>query len=254
MRLFKYIFFLILISCSQSKEEVKILSLSNKTEEHYSHFKNKKNVIGFSHYQTCDDESWKHLRCLRDSANKTELLWMLNDSCEKGFKVFLIEEIHKDFPEMDSLILSKYSSDTSEVIVVTSCLGIPDKFIFGKICSNIIANNSITLAVNALPPPPPLPPMLRECDSISKLAKEDYKNGKRQHTTLGYVPYSEFEEFYSDFMLKTYNIITKASCSIDFNDECYYNSMNREIEKEYGENFMDKSRKKAKIEFEKIKE
>lgn len=51
-----------------------------------------------------------------------------------------------------------------------------------------------------------------ECDSLSKQAEIDYKNGIREYTMMGLVEVTKFEMFYSDFMKRNYNITMKANC------------------------------------------
>ena len=66
---------------------------------------------------------------------------------------------------------------------------------------------------------------------------------------MGLVEATELEMHYSDFMKRNYNITMKANCVPTFLDECYAQSMAFEIEEEYGENFMQLTREKAKKEF-----
>ncbi len=92
-------------------------------------------------------------------------------------------------------------------------------------------------------------PILIECDSMSKKAETDYKNGIREYTIMGLVYATELEMYYSDYMKRNYNITMKANCVPTFLDECYAQSMVFEIEEEYGENFMKLTREKAELEF-----
>jgi len=94
-------------------------------------------------------------------------------------------------------------------------------------------------------------PILIECDSMSKKAETDYKNGIREYTMMGLVVATELEIHYSDYMKRNYNITMKANCVPSFLDECYANSMAFEIEEEYGEDFIKLTREKAEIEFNK---
>ena len=94
-------------------------------------------------------------------------------------------------------------------------------------------------------------PLLKECDSISKIAKKDYKRGIKIYDVLGNIEATKFEQFYWDFMLKKYNITIKANVQPTLQEECYSESMNYEIELEYGEDFINQTIKEARIEFEK---
>ena len=114
--------------------------------------------------------------------------------------------------------------------------------------SNTKLISSLWKNAEAIPPPPPL---FMECDSINQKAKKDYQNGIREYIVLGTVYMTDFEMFYSNFMKKTHNIIIKANCSPSMIEESYAESMMDEIEKEYGENFIQLSRKNAEIEFSK---
>ena len=98
-------------------------------------------------------------------------------------------------------------------------------------------------------PPPPKPPILIECDSMSKKAKTDYKSGIREYTIMGLVIATELEMHYSDYMKRNYNITMKANCVPSLHDECYAQSMTSEIEKEYGEDFMRLTRERAEAEY-----
>ncbi|MGJ8592420.1 MAG: hypothetical protein ACSHXF_07725 [Aquaticitalea sp.] len=91
-----------------------------------------------------------------------------------------------------------------------------------------------------------------ECDSISKQAETDYNNGIREYTTMGLVEATKFEIFYSDFMKQNYNIKIRANCVPTFLSQCYEQSMAFKIEEEYGEDFMQTTREKAKTEFNKM--
>lgn len=142
---------LLIISCSSPSEpttevtEEKLESvLSPKTEEHYRQVYHLKGVVGLSYFQTCDDERHLHLSYLRDSTKVEELLFMLDDTCANGFKVFLMQEIHKDAPQYDSLLVEKHGDDSTVVEFVTSCLGIVFRQTMGTTCRNILKHNSFT--------------------------------------------------------------------------------------------------------------
>jgi hypothetical protein len=94
-------------------------------------------------------------------------------------------------------------------------------------------------------------PFFKECDSLTKKAKLDYKNGIRDYTIMGTVYLTDFEMFYSEFMKRNYKVRMKANCVPEFPQECYESTLNYELEKEYGENFIEQTRKHAKTEFEK---
>ena len=96
-------------------------------------------------------------------------------------------------------------------------------------------------------------PILIECDSMSTKAETDFKNGIRVYDILGTVELTEFESFYWKFMEEKYEIIIKANDEPSFLEECYAESMNYEIEKEYGEGFINNTIKEARIEFDKLK-
>ena len=92
----------------------------------------------------------------------------------------------------------------------------------------------IVISCKSIPEKPPSIedyPILRECDSIGKIAKMDFKNGIREYDILGTVTLTDFEMFYWEYMEKNYNIIIKASDAPTFEEECYAESMNNEIEK-----------------------
>ena len=93
-------------------------------------------------------------------------------------------------------------------------------------------------------------PILKACDSIGKIAESDYKKGIKVYDILGEYTISDFEQFYSEFMKQKYNIVIKASSQPSFEQECYAQSMNYEIEKQYGKGFIDKTYEEAKIEYE----
>ena len=94
-------------------------------------------------------------------------------------------------------------------------------------------------------------PIFVECDSLTKNAEKDYQNGIREYTIMGTVYLTEFEKYYSDFMKEKYNITIKANCVPDFPKTCYEESLNYEIEEEYGKDFIKLTREKAEIEFNK---
>ncbi len=96
-------------------------------------------------------------------------------------------------------------------------------------------------------------PILKKCDSIGKIAKTDYNNGIREYDILGTVEVTEFDQFYWKYMQEKYNIKIKANDQPSFSEECYANSMNFEIEEEYGQYFIDRTIEDAKIEYEKRK-
>jgi len=96
-------------------------------------------------------------------------------------------------------------------------------------------------------------PILVECDSMSKKAEADFKNGIREYDILGTVEMTEFESFYWKFMEEKYKIVIKANDQPSFLEECYAESMNYEIEKEYGEDFIENTINEAKIEYHKLK-
>tara|TARA_R110002050_G_scaffold298974_1_gene463408 strand:+ start:1406 stop:1783 length:378 start_codon:yes stop_codon:yes gene_type:complete len=93
-------------------------------------------------------------------------------------------------------------------------------------------------------------PYFKGCDSLTKKAELDYKNGTRDYTIMGTVYLTEFERYYSEFMKTNHNITMKANCTPEFPQECYETSLNSMLEKEYGENFIELTRKKAKSEFQ----
>ncbi|WP_299902068.1 hypothetical protein [uncultured Aquimarina sp.] len=94
-------------------------------------------------------------------------------------------------------------------------------------------------------------PLLIRCDSIKKVAKLDFKNGVKEYDILGTVEMSEFEKFYWNFMLTKYQITIKANDQPSLLEECYAESMNFEIEKKYGDDFIERTMKEARAEFKK---
>ena len=95
-------------------------------------------------------------------------------------------------------------------------------------------------------------PIFIECDSISNKAVTDYKNGIREYDILGTVEMTGFEQFYWKFMEEKYKIVIKANDQPSLSEECYAESMNHEVEKEYGENFIDRTINEAQIEYKKL--
>lgn len=100
---------------------------------------------------------------------------------------------------------------------------------------------------------PPKPSFLIECDSISKIAEVDYKNGIKQYTIMGLVEATPFVTYYTEFMKHNYNIVIGANCVPTLKDECYNNTMIEQIENEYGTDFINKSYEKSEKEFNKLK-
>jgi len=96
-------------------------------------------------------------------------------------------------------------------------------------------------------------PILIECDSMTKKAEADFKNGIREYDILGTVVMTEFESFYWKFMEEKYKVLIKANDQPSFLEECYAESMNYEIEKVYGVDFIERTIKEARIEFKKQK-
>ncbi len=94
-------------------------------------------------------------------------------------------------------------------------------------------------------------PNLIECDSMKKKAETDFKNGVLEYDILGTVEMTEFESFYWEYMQEKYKIVIKSSDQPSFLEECYAESMNYEIEEEYGKDFMKLTREKAEMEFKK---
>lgn len=94
-------------------------------------------------------------------------------------------------------------------------------------------------------------PIFIECDSLIKKAVTDFKNGIREYDILGTVEMTEFEQFYWKYMKEKYDIVIKANDQPSAIDECYAESMNDEIEKEYGEDFIDRTINEARIEYKK---
>ncbi|ADR23156.1 hypothetical protein MATR_29950 [Marivirga tractuosa] len=92
-------------------------------------------------------------------------------------------------------------------------------------------------------------PIFRECDSLIEKASLDFENGIRDYTIMGTVYATEFEMFYFEYMKEHHDVTIKASCVIDFPRECYQSAMNSLIEKELGEDIIEKTRKAAKEEF-----
>ncbi|GGG60783.1 hypothetical protein [Bizionia arctica] len=92
-------------------------------------------------------------------------------------------------------------------------------------------------------------PILIECDSMYEKAEADYKNGIKEYTIMGLVYATELEMYYSDFMKRNYNITMRVNCVPNYPQSCYEESMNYEIEEEYGEDFMKLTREKAEMEF-----
>ncbi len=94
-------------------------------------------------------------------------------------------------------------------------------------------------------------PILIKCDSMRHVAKTDYDNGIREYNLLGSVEMTELELFYWDYMRDKYKITIKTNDVPSFLEECYAESMNDEVEKEYGSEFIDKTYREAEIEFAK---
>ncbi|UII26081.1 hypothetical protein LVD15_22690 [Fulvivirga maritima] len=72
--------------------------------EHYKEVYNWNQVIGLPTFKACDDKNKGHLDYLRKWADKDALFYMLHDTSSVAFKVFLMQEIHKKYPEYDSLM------------------------------------------------------------------------------------------------------------------------------------------------------
>lgn len=140
------ILLLLIVGCNQNEATNNIVEvpyqLSENLKEKYNLLSNRKSVIGTSHYRVCGEQNNEHLKYLRDSSSKSDLLWMLADSSEKAFKLFLIEEIHRKHPELDSMLLSKYENDTTVINFYSSCIGFQFQKEFGDVCTNIIKLNA----------------------------------------------------------------------------------------------------------------
>jgi len=124
---------------------------------------------------------------------------------------------------------------------------------FGSLVLSLFAIILGCKSISEKPPSISDYPILRECDSIGQIAKSDYKNGIREYDILGTLEMTKFEQFYWKFMKEKYQIEIKANDQPSFQEECYAESMNSEIEEEYGKGFINKTIKDAKIEFEKLK-
>lgn len=95
-------------------------------------------------------------------------------------------------------------------------------------------------------------PIFTACDSVSKKAITDFKNGIREYDILGTVEVTDFEQFYWKYMEEKYKIIIKASDQPSLIEECYAESMNDEVKKEYGEDFIDRTINEARIEYKRL--
>lgn len=129
--------FILTIACNHNTYQ-----LPEKIKENYNILSKKKSVTGSLHYIVCEEENIERLKYLRDISSKQDLLWMLDNSSEKAFKLFLIEEIHRKYPELDTMLLSKYGNDSTMIDFNTSCFGIFYKKELGEVCKNIIKLNA----------------------------------------------------------------------------------------------------------------
>lgn len=227
MRLFIFLLLLVFIGCSQPKKAVHPEKLLNMDEIEFVVLTNKL-YSSDSSYTLSEEESRMFVE-----------EW--NNSKKEG--------LYKMKTEYFIGILTK-SYDDRRFRINGSLIKENGDLAFSLSNSNIIRD--LWKKADLTPQAPPLPTILSECDSLAKLANTDYESGIRKHTTFGMVEATEFEQFYSKMLEVQYDIKTRSSCTINFNYECYYNSMNREIEKEYGENFMSDTREKAEIEFNKL--
>ncbi|WP_375580677.1 hypothetical protein ABWH96_06575 [Marivirga tractuosa] len=132
-------FCLLLTLCSCSNTSDKHV-LTADIMGHYEEVYNWNQVIGLPTFKACDDNDKHHLDYLRKSSDKDDLFYMLNDTSSVAFKVFLIQEIHKKYPEYDSLIIKKYGSDTTVIEFVSSCVGITYERTLGETSQHIVSD------------------------------------------------------------------------------------------------------------------
>lgn len=86
-------------------------------------------------------------------------------------------------------------------------------------------------------------------DGYAFKAKLDYSIGIRNYYLLGFLEYNKFQEFYEKYLKLNYNINLKYSCNPTYIENVYYNAMNKEVENEYGDKFIDSTQQEAKILF-----
>ena len=146
MKSINILFLCLLIFACNANTRINKLKITHQLPEilksKYDLLSKKESVIGYTHYQVCDEIENESLQYIRKNSSKEDLLWMLNDSCEKAFKLFVIEEIHRKHPNLDSTLLTKYKEDSTLIYFNTSCLGIGFQKEFREVCSNIIELNA----------------------------------------------------------------------------------------------------------------
>jgi hypothetical protein len=133
------------LACNNSTHNLQqelAYQMPTELKNNYNIFSKRKSVVGALHYRACFEKDNEALRYLRDSSSKSDLLWMLSDTNEKAFKLFLIEEIHRKHPELDSMLISQYGEDTTIINFNSSCMGVVFQKEFGETCTNIIKLNA----------------------------------------------------------------------------------------------------------------
>jgi len=94
------------------------------------------------------------------------------------------------------------------------------------------------------------------CESGTEKAQTDYKNGNYNifitGFTISFDSEKEFYKFYDNYMLEKYNIkFVKKGCVVTRAIKCYKETMQKLVLEKYGSDVFEKSRKEAKMEFEK---
>lgn len=128
---------LTLCCCSKTRDEH---VLTAEIMKHYKEVYNWDLVVGLPTFKACDDKYRHHLDYLRKSANKDDLFYMLQDTSSVAFKVFLLQEMHKKYPEYDSLIMREYGSDSTVIEFVSGCMGITYERTLGETSQHIVSD------------------------------------------------------------------------------------------------------------------
>ncbi len=226
MKFYNLIFIALLVGCSLFKQENDHKSIIDYDSVEFVSIKKELYATDSIYFLTGDET-----RTLVDEWNAAELEGMNKMIPEFWVRVHLKNDSIRLFRTSGNFM--KEDSDWTYVL------------------SNANLFSNLWKNAQAIPPRPELINLIGECDSISEKAKTDYENGVREYTVLGLVESTEFEMFYSNYMQQNYNISMKANCVPTMLDECYAEAMIAEIEKEYGADFIEQVREKAKVEFDK---
>lgn len=82
-------------------------------------------------------------------------------------------------------------------------------------------------------------------DGFAFKAELDYKDGIRNYYFTGFIESSDFLLFYEEYLKLYFNIELKYSCSHSYMDDVYYSSMNHEVVKEFGADFIERTTKEV---------